>query len=364
MDRVKALRQDIVMIVLILISFGCIMIYSSSSIFAYEHAGDSMYFLKRQLLAIALGGAVAFLILGIRIETLKKRTKPFFLVSLFLLMLVFLPPVAKEIGGAKRWLRLGLFGFQPSECMKLALALYLAELLSRKGSHINDLKKGLLVPACALLFMLGLVLLEPDLGRVIELSLLIGVMFFLGGIRSSYLVGSFLSSLPVFYFAIWRIPFRRARVLTFLNPWADPQGSGFQIIQSYLALGSGGMTGVGLGAGLQKLFYLPEAYTDFIFAIIGEECGLIGTLCILALFVLLFYKCFRLARGIKDRFAFYLAFGITVMLAFEVLVNIGAISGSIPTKGLPLPFISYGGSALLANMAGIGLLLNVSRDVE
>lgn len=245
---------------------------------------------------------------------------------------------------------------------KLGVIIYLADFLSRKGPSINNFLQTLLPLLAVTGIVMGLVLLQPDLGAVIVLGSLTLILLFSAGIRYRYIAGLFALSIPLFYLLIYRVPYRWRRVKIFLNPWQDPRGSGFQIIQSFLALGSGGIFGVGLGMSRQKLFYLPEAHTDFIFSIIGEELGLVGTLSVTILFIVLIWQGMRIVFKTEDSFGRYLSLGIVSMIALEVIINIGVTIGALPTKGLPLPFVSYGGSALLFHMIAIGLLLNVAKE--
>lgn len=354
-------RIAIFMITSLLIAVGIVMIYSASAIFAFERYQDSGYFFKRHLLYLLLGlaGAVGVMLFDYR--KLKNLARPILLVCLVLLALVLIPGVGKEAGGARRWFKFLNLSFQPSEFAKLAIIVYLADFLSRKQNCIKDFFYGFLPSAIALAAVSGFVLLQPDLGTAISLAAIGAIMYFVSGIRMIYLIWIFILSIPVLYVMIFGTAYRARRITAFLNPWKDPRGVGFQIVQSFIALGSGGLLGVGIGKSQQKLFFLPAAHTDFIFSIIGEETGLIGALCIVALFVLLVLNGARIAFKSKDMFGQFLALGIVAKIAFEASVNIGVSTGCLPTKGLPLPFVSYGGSALIFNMIAIGLLLNIGK---
>lgn len=338
------------------------MVYSSSAIYAYEKMGDSLLFLKRHLLFLAVSSIAAFLSMSFDYRRLKNYSRLIIFSCILLLIMVLVPYLGSQIGGARRWFRIWNFGFQPSEMAKLGLIIYLADFLTRKTPHINNVSHTLLPLLLVTGTVMGLILLQPDLGTVIVIACLTLILLFLAGIKWSYLLGLFAISIPAFYLLIYRVPYRWRRVKIFLNPWQDPKGTGFQIIQSFLALGSGGIFGVGLGMSKQKLFYLPEAHTDFIFSIIGEELGLIGTLSVTILFMVLIWQGMRIVFKTEDSFGRFLALGIVSMIGLEVLINIGVTIGALPTKGLPLPFISYGGSALLFHMIGIGLLLNVAKN--
>lgn len=258
---------------------------------------------------------------------------------------------------------LGL-SFQPSELAKVAVIIYMADFISRKENHITDFYRTFLPAMMVLGAFCLLVLAQPDLGTAVALLVIVFVMLFVAGVRVRHLAWVVMAAVPALYLLILREPYRRARIAAFLNPWADPKGAGFQIIQSQIALGSGGIFGVGLGRSMQKLFYLPAAHTDFIFSIIGEELGLLGAGLVILLFILFIFQAVKIAKSAADSFGYFLCVGIITLIAFEATINIGVSIGCLPTKGLPLPFISYGGSSLVFDMVGVGLLLNISRFKE
>jgi len=268
--------------------------------------------------------------------------------------------VGRSGGGARRWLNLGGFSFQPSELVKYLLVIYLADLLSRHQDRLEKLSTGFIPPLVVIGIMALLILRQPDLGSALSVTLVGLIMLFAAGARVTHLLGLVVVSLPVLYLLIFRVAYRRQRILAFLNPQAVSQGAGFQILQSLLALGSGGLGGVGLGESRQKLFYLPACSTDFIFSILGEELGLIGTLLVVLLFVGLLFTGFSIARRAPDLYGWLLAVGITSMLALQAFVNMGVSSGILPTKGLPLPFVSYGGSNLICSFLAAGILFNIA----
>jgi cell division protein FtsW len=340
------------------------MIYSSSSIYAWQNLGDSTYFLKRHIFYIVIGLMLTLFVMSIDYHLLEKYSKSITLISLLLLVLVLIPGIGKQIAGARRWIRFWGIGFQPSELAQLAVIIYTAGYLSRDEKNIKDFIYGFMPVTIVLGLFAILILLQPDLGTAVAIVIIIFLILFISGVKFLYLVGFILLVSPALYFLIFNIPYRRVRIMSFLNPWADPQGSGFQLIQSQLALGSGGIFGVGLGQGKQKLFYLPAAHTDFIFSIIGEELGLIGTSLLIILFIIFIWLAYRIAKNASDKFGYYLSVGIIIMIALETIVNIGVSTGSIPTKGLPLPFISYGGTSLVFNMMSVGLLLNISKSKD
>jgi len=358
----RGVRVSIILILLILMGIGTVVIYSSSSIYAWQTKGDSFYYLNRHLISLIIGFMCMLLAMAVDCEVLKKIAKPLFFISVFFLILSLVPGIGKQVSGAKRWIRIGPFGFQPSEFIKITFIIYLAEYISRRKNIINNFIKGLLPVLISLGAPCLLILLQPDLGTTIALVMITFILLFSAGLSYRYFFIAGISSIPVLYLLIFRVAYRRARILAFLNPWADPQGNGFQIIQSQIALGSGGLFGQGLGQGKQKLFYLPAAHTDFIFSVIGEEMGMIGAAVVIILFILLIWQMIKVVRFNEDDFLRYMSMGVVSLIALQVVVNIGVSLGMFPTKGLPLPFISYGGSSLIFNMTAIGLLLNASRE--
>ncbi|PIR66174.1 MAG: putative lipid II flippase FtsW [Candidatus Omnitrophica bacterium CG12_big_fil_rev_8_21_14_0_65_43_15] len=354
-------RIVIFMITCMLLAVGIVMIYSASAIFAYERYHDSCYFLKRHMLYLLIGFLGAVGVMSFDYRKLKVLARPLLLATILLLILVLMPGIGKEAGGARRWFKFFNMSFQPSEFAKLAIIVYLADFLSRKQNCIKDFFYGFLPSAIALGAVSIFVLLQPDLGTAISLASIGLTMYFASGIRMIYMLWAFLLSVPALYAMIFNVAYRRRRILAFLNPWLDPRGVGFQIVQSFIALGSGGLLGVGLGKSQQKLFYLPASHTDFIFSIIGEELGLIGALVVILLFVFFILNGARIAFKAQDLFGQFIALGVIAKISFEAAVNIGVSIGCLPTKGLPLPFVSYGGSALIFNMIAVGLLLNVGK---
>lgn len=356
----RNVRFNIVVLILLLLCTGIVMIYSASGIYAYEKFGDSSFFLKRHLIYLSFGVIMAFIVMYFDYRRLRRYSRPLIIFTILLLICLF--PFGKEIGGVKRWFKFGLLSFQPSEFAKLALVIYLADFLSRRQSRLADFRRGFLPPAIVTGLIALLILAQPDFGCALTILLLGSILFCTAGIQLRYILSTFLLSIPIISLAVITAPYRWRRIVAFINPWADPQGSGFQLIQSYLALGSGGIFGVGLGKSQQKLLYLPAAQTDFIFSIIGEELGLIGTGVVVILFLLFMWQGLKVAYTSDDLFGRFLALGIVSIITIQVIINIGVSTGSIPTKGLPLPFISYGGTSLVFNLIGVGLLLNISRS--
>jgi cell division protein FtsW len=360
----RNIRISLFTTAVILLSIGIVMIYSVSSIYAWERYKDGLFFLKRHLVFIAIGIVLTFLVMLLDYRRLRKYSKPFLLVSFFLLVLVLVPGIGREVSGARRWFRFKFISFQPSELANMAVIIYVADFITRKGQLIKSFLRGFLPPVCVLGFAALLIIMQPDLGTTLALGLVVFIMLFVAGTKIPYLISIFLVSLPALYFLIFSVPYRRARILSFLNPWLDPKGSGFQIIQSQVALGSGGLFGLGLGHSKQKLFYLPAAHTDFIFSIIGEELGLLGTLGVIILFMIFIQQGLKIAKNAADKFGYFLSLGLVLMISLRAVINIGVSCGVLPTKGLPLPFISYGGSSLIFDMVSVGILINIARTGE
>jgi len=348
-------------VVLALVFLGVVMVYSASAIIAADRFGDPFFFLKKQLFWAFLGGGLLWAALRLDYRRLERLVVPLLVVSIVLLVLVLLPPFGQAINGTRRWFRIGPLSFQPVELAKFALVLYLASFLTRRAAALRSFWQGLFPILLVAGTMALLTFVQPDLGNSLALVVLTLVLAYLAGAPFKHMAWVAAAALPLVALAVALKPYRWRRMVAFVNPWDDPQGSGFQIIQSFLALGSGGLTGRGLGGSKQKLFYLPEPYTDFIFAIVGEELGLIGAVCVIALFAVLIWRGLRVGLRAPDPFGSYLALGLTVMLATQTLVNLGVVMGALPTKGLPLPFVSFGGSALLMTMFSAGVLLNISQ---
>ena len=353
-------RRGLLVVTSLLVALGVVMVYSSSAIYAQETYGDAGYFLKRHLIYLGIGLAGFVAALGVEPGRLRRWAKPLMALALLLLLLVLIPGIGHRVSGARRWFKLAWFSFQPSELAQLAVILYMADVLTRKRGLLKDFFQGVLPALVVLGLTVGLVLAEPDLGTSVAIAVVAVLILFLAEVDWKILVPMFLSAIPAVALLIIAKPYRVRRVLAYLNPWADPEGSGFQLIQSLVALGSGGLLGVGLGESRQKLFYLPAAHTDFIFSVVGEELGFVGTTAVLVLLGLLCWYGLRLALQAPDGFGFLVGLGIISLLALEALVHVGVSTGAIPTKGLPFPFVSYGGSSLIANLVSMGVLLNVA----
>jgi cell division protein FtsW len=340
------------------------MIYSASNIYAWERYNDEFFFLKRHVSFVVIGAVFAFLMMSFDYRRLRRYAKPLLLVSFFLLLLVLIPGIGREVAGARRWFRFRFLSFQPSELANLAVIIYVADFVARKGNTVTTFWKGFLPPAMVLGVAALFILAQPDLGTAVALGVVVMIMLFVAGLRLSYLLSLALLSLPALYLLIFKVPYRRMRILAFLNPYNDPKGTGFQIIQSQIALGSGGLFGVGIGQSKQKLFYLPAAHTDFIFSIIGEELGLIGTVGIIVLFIIFIQQALKIIKNAPDKFGYFLSLGLVLMVCFKAAINIGVSCGILPTKGLPLPFISYGGSSFIFDLVSVGILMNIARTGE
>jgi cell division protein FtsW len=295
-----------------------------------------------------------------------QRIRPFVIIllafSLLLLLLVFVPGIGLSANGATRWLRLWPTTFQPSELVKLTMVFFLADYMAKNMHRMKELKYGIIIPVGVMMLFQGIIIMQPDFGAVMSLGILTMGLLFLGGARLIHIGSLILLALPAVYILVTSSPYRMKRVLSFLDPWKDADSSGFQLVQSFLAFGRGSFFGVGIAESRQKLFYLPEVHTDFIFSLIGEELGLAGVMVVISIFLWLFIKGVRIAMQTDDPFNYYLTLGLSIMISCQALINFAVALGLVPTKGLPLPFISYGGSALLINMAAAGILINISRS--
>ncbi|WP_077211436.1 stage V sporulation protein E [Bacillus dakarensis] len=359
----KRATPDLILIIVTftLLATGLIMVYSASAIWAEYKFDDSFFFAKRQLLFAGVGIVTMFVFMNVDYWTWKKFAKVMLIVCFVLLILVLIPGIGNVRNGSRSWIGVGAFSIQPSEFMKLAMIAFLAKYLSENQKNITSFKKGL-VPSLSLVFLaFGMIMLQPDLGTGTVMVGTCIVMIFISGARISHFIGLGFVGLIGFVALIASAPYRIKRITSFLDPWSDPQGSGFQIIQSLYAIGPGGLFGLGLGQSRQKFFYLPEPQTDFIFAILAEELGFIGGSFVLLLFALLLWRGIRIALGAPDLFGSFLAVGIIAMIAIQVMINIGVVTGLMPVTGITLPFLSYGGSSLTLMLMAIGVLLNVSR---
>jgi cell division protein FtsW len=347
--------------VFLLLGIGLVAVYSASSVLAEQRFGDHYYYLKRQGIFCLFGLLV--MILAHNINYLFYRTLAYFFLgsSLILLALLLVPGFGVKVGGAQRWFRLGFISMQPSEVAKLSLAIFVAYSMSKNAESMGTFSHGFLPHLAVAAIFMTLILLQPDLGTAIIIGVWMLILLFIGGVNVAQLFLLLGLISPVVFYLISHTAYRLNRWWAFLNPWEDPQGFGFQIIHSFLAFGSGGLLGVGIGNSKQKLFYLPEPHTDFILAIIAEEIGFIGVSVLLILFAVVVARGIKIALDAPELFGAYLAMGISCMLGLQVLVNMGVVMALLPTKGLTLPFISYGGSSLVVSLLGVGILLNISK---
>ena len=353
-----------ILLTLLLLVIGVVMIYSASAVLASRQYGDSLFFFKRQMLWAAFGLVVLAAASRVPYEFWNRMALPLVLGTVILLGLVLIPGVGLELNGSRRWLRLGWLTLQPSEAARLCSVIYLARYLMKKKNRLDDFFRDFLPPMIVIGVFLALIMGESDLGTALVLGGVAGLLLFIGGARWRHLWAMGLLAAPVVYAMIMKIGYRRQRLMAFLDPWRDPTDTGFQVIQSFLAMGGGGPVGMGLGEGRQKLFFLPYPHTDFIFAVIGEELGLLGTLTVLILFGMLAWRGLSISLRAPDLFGRHLAFGLTMMIVVQAMVNMAVVTGLVPTKGLTLPFLSYGGSSLVANLAAVGILWNISRTAS
>ena len=359
-------RYDLPLIgaTLFLLSWGTVMIYSTGGVYADLQYNDGQYFLYRHLIHMLVGLAVMGVALIVNYHKWQQYSIWFMLAMLVLLILVLIPEIGHEVKGGRRWLRIGPFSLQPAELLKVVLIIYVASYLERKQEVLASFFRGLTPNFIVTGIYLFLVLLQPDFGTVVLIATTILLMLYVGGGRPVHIATSLIGVGIIGGLLIASHTYRVRRMLAFLNPWDDPQNSGFQIIQSFIALGTGGWLGRGLGESHQKLFFLPDAHTDFIFAIIGEELGFLWICVLIILFLVFIWRGYWIAWNAQDAFGKHLAFGATTILSLQIILNLFVVVGLLPTKGLPLPFISYGGTSLVVGMFLTGLLLNISGSLH
>jgi len=347
----------------ILVFIGLVMVFSASAVMAKERFGSAYGFLIKQLIWAVAGLATMILAMKVDYKRLKHPAVVFSLLGSTTVLLIsdfFLD----RTHGTHRWFHLGPLSFEPSELAKPALILFLAWFLENKTNAIDDWRNTLLPAVAPVVVVLGLIVFQPDLGTAIACAGITACILFIAGIRLRYFGYAFAASILPLYFLIFHVSYRKDRILAFLNPYADPQGRGFHMIQSLIAVATGGVTGLGLMEGKQKLFYLPEPHTDFIFAVTAEELGLVGALTVVVLFAIFLWRGTRAALRTQDNFGRFLAVGITSMIVLQAFINISVVLGLMPTKGIPLPFVSYGGSSLFVTLACVGVLLNITKQAE
>lgn len=363
-DGLRPIDGPLLAAVVLLLGLGLILVYSSSAIYALRTYGDAEHFIRRQAIWALLGMAVLYGAYRVDVTWLYRRAGWVLLASMLLCVLVLIPGIGHQAGGARRWLVMGSLGFQPSELAKLAVVIVLAALLARRDGAPKENRGGLLGPVLMMQLPVLLLLLEPDLGTALVIELIVAAMVFAAGLRVQTLLLLGLAALPVFYHLVVGTPFRLQRLLSYIDPWAYRSTVGYQVTEALISIGSGGTWGVGLGAGKQKLFFLPEAHTDFIFAILAEELGFVGVLVLLFAYAVLLWRAIRIAIDAPTTFGAYLALGLAALIGVPAVFNTCVATGLLPTKGLPLPLLSSGGSNLVVTLTAVGLLLRVGADVQ
>jgi len=359
-------KRDMVILLatLSLVFFGVVMVYSSSTIWSEYKTGDAYYFLKHQGIFALIGTIVIYILRKIDYKIYYKKANWIILICFLLLGLVLIPGIGQIRNGSRSWFGIGSFGIQPSEAAKIALVIFVAKYLSNNEKVMSSFKKGALPILGVIFFFFALIMLQPDFGTGVVIVVTLVGMIFVSNIKLSFFAYLGVTGLLGIAGLIIAAPYRIARIISFINPWTDPLGSGFQIIQSLYALGPSGIFGNGFGNSIQKHFYLPEPQTDFIFAIISEEFGLLGIIILGSLYLILFYQVIKIAFNIPDLFGKYLSFGLIFSIIFQTILNISVVIGLVPVTGVTLPFLSYGGSSLLVSMASIGLILNISKSLK
>lgn len=352
---------DLLIPVLILLGIGIIMVYSSSSAVALKKFGSDYYFLKKQVIFSMIGLIAMFVCRKFPLKLLSSLTYPLLCASFLLLVALQIPGVGVSVGGAVRWLHFGGLSFQPSELTRFALIVYLAYSMSKKQDKLGDFYIGFLPHVIVLCIFISLIFFQPDFGSAVILGMITWIMMFVGGVQIKHLLSSLIVFIPVASVFLISAEYRLQRLISFWDPWKHAADGGYQLIHSLMAFGTGGVSGAGIGNGWQKMFYLPEPHTDFIFSVIGEELGLIGTMGILGLYMVIVLKGIKIAMNAKESFASFLAIGLTAAIGIQVCVNMAVTLGLLPTKGLTLPFLSYGGTSLLLNMISVGILINIDK---
>ena len=347
------------LIVFALAGFGIAMCYSASAVYALQTYGDAFHFLKRQLAWFFAGLLVLLAVQEIDYHFYQRHTRFMLLISFILLILVLIPGLGHNAKGSARWINFGLFSIQPSEFVKLFMVIYLVKVFSNE-SRDNPVIQ-ILIPLIIVAVMFVLIMMQPDFGTAVDLLFVSVVILFVSGFPLIYILSLFIISIPMFYLLVYQVDYRRDRILAYIDPWKDRFGNGYHIIQSFIAFKKGAFMGVGLGFGTQKIRRLPEPHTDFIFAVIAEELGLVGTILMVLLFCLLFARVVSISLAAPDEFGSLLSVGLGLLIVVQAFVNMGVVTGSLPTTGIPLPFVSYGGSSFLSSMLAVGILLNISR---
>jgi len=350
--------------VFLMVGMGLAMSYSASANYALNTFGDPFYFLKRQFVWCVVGFAALLLFQQIDYRLYIRHTKVMLIVCFVLLIAVFIPGIGKTVKGSVRWISLGIVSLQPSEVAKLVVVIYLSKVFSSEDDGVANHVIQLLIPMLIVGVIFMLIMMQPDFGTAIDILAVSVMILFVSGFPIMYILMLFVLSIPMFYLLIYNVGYRRDRLLSYIDPWKDRFGIGYHIIQSFIAFKKGGLLGTGLGYGTQKLKRLPEPHTDFIFAVIAEEAGMLGTVFVIIIFGVFFWRGMNVSINAPDEFGRLLSVGITLLIVVQAFINIGVVSGSLPTTGIPLPFLSYGGSSLVANMIAVGILMNISKYRE
>lgn len=349
---------------LILVVLGIVMIYSSSAFIAMQRYNTPFYFLRNQVVWAVIGIIGMVVAKNFDYKKLKSLSLPLIVISVLLLIIVLIPNIGKEVNGARRWLRVLGFSFQPSELAKLTLIISISAYIAKRSDRMGDFVYGFFPPVVLLGAFQIPIIFQPDIGTALGLGIMVITLLYIGGVKVPHILSLGISLIPFIVKIVFNEGYRKKRLIAFIDPWSDPTGAGFQVIQSSLALGSGGIFGLGLGEGKQKLFFLPEPHTDFIYSLIGEELGFLGASLVIFLYLIILWRGTRIAVRTEDLFGRFLAMGLTIMIGVQAMMNLGVASGLLPPKGLPLPFVSFGGSSLLINMIALGILLNISKSIN
>lgn len=346
--------------VIVLLGFSIVTVYGTD-VTSFGSGGTSYQFTKH-LLWVGISLFLMFVMANINYRYLQSLSMPILVVSVILLVIVLVPGIGAKVNGARRWIRLGgFFGIQPSEFAKLAMVIFISGYIAKNHGRMAEFVRGFAIPFAIIGIASVLAVKEPDFGTAAFITILSLIMLIAGGTRIIYVGLTILAVSPLIHKMLFEVSYRKDRLMAFTDPWKDPSGVGYHVIQSWIALGSGGLTGLGIGESKQKLYFLPESSSDFIFTIIGEEFGFIGAMAVIAVFLVLIWQGLRIVHKVKDAFGFFLGFGLTVMFGLQAIINIAVVSGVMPTKGIPLPFVSSGGSSLLFSMMGVGILVNIAR---
>lgn len=357
----------LILTIIFLVSLGLVMVASSSMGIAEERMGDAFYFLKRQTLLLIPGIVAAIIVYNIPLSFWQQWSGPLMILGFMLLIVVLIPGIGKEVNGSRRWISLGVLGFQPSELCKIFVMLYIAAYLVRRKEEVRNEWSGFMIPLGIMSLMVLLLLLEPDFGSVVVLMSAVIAVLFLAGVKLQQFIMLMIATVLVACIVVVSSAYRVKRLVAFTNPWADQFGSGYQLTQSLIAFGRGEWFGVGVGESIQKLFYLPEAHTDFLYSILAEEFGLFGSLTVIAAFSVLVYCGMEIGKLSEQRgklYGAYLSYGLSILIGVQAFINMGVCSGLLPTKGLTLPFMSYGGTSLAISVAMLGFLLRVNFEAN